>query len=71
MRVQLVAQTNNAVGDSDPSNIIKVSCPSNPPATFVTQQPSYKKGTVIMGWDAPSGTEHAPMGEELIFYRLV
>jgi len=69
MKVAVVVATDNAVGDSEPSNVINVTCPASPPSPHITQQPSFKKGTIIVAWDRPPGMEHAPYGEDIIYYR--
>ena len=69
VRVSVVAVTGHAVGDSRPSDIVKVMCPSIPPAPTVTQQPSYKAGSVVLAWDRPAAMEHISHGEDIIMYR--
>ena len=61
--------TDGKVKDSDVSNTVKVTCPSLPPNVSLNQQPSYKKGTVTVAWDRPPGSESAPFGEEILYYR--
>ena len=69
IKVSVVVATDNAVGDSEPSNMINVTCPSTPGAPHITQQPSFKKGTMIVAWERPGGMDHAPFGEDVIYYR--
>ena len=67
--VQVVAVVQHQVGNSEPSNSIRVSCPPRPPPVFVQQQPSFKKGTVIVAWEKPNSGEHVPYGEDVVMYR--
>lgn len=69
--VQVLAVTNHQVGESEPSNAVRVSCPPRPPPVLVQQQPSYRKGSVIVGWEKPNAGEHVPYGEDIIMYRYV
>ena len=52
-QVQIVAITNHPVGDSRPSNTLVVTCPVQPEPPLIVNQPSYKKGVVVIAWDAP------------------
>lgn len=61
--------TDGKVGDSDLSNVIKVTNPAVPPPVSLAQQPSYKQGTVTLAWERPAGMENAPFGEDIIYYR--
>lgn len=49
----MIAVTNHPVGDSRPSNTINVTCPTIPGSPLIVNQPSYKKGVVVIAWDAP------------------
>ena len=69
VKVTIVALTDHPVGHSEPSNTIKVICPHQPPPPPIGQQPSYKKGSVIVAWDKPPGTDSVPYGEDIVFYR--
>ena len=69
--VTVVTVTDHPIGNSPPSNAIKVTAPHKPPAPHLTEQPSYKKGAVIVAWDKPEGTEHMPYGEDIVSYRSV
>ena len=48
-----MAITNHPVGDSRPSEPLTIICPSLPEPPLITNQPSYKKGVVIIAWDPP------------------
>lgn len=67
--VTVAAVTTHPVGDSQPSNVIKVTCPHKPMVPLITQQPSYKQGSVLIAWEKPPGSEHAAHGEDIVFYR--
>lgn len=49
----MVAITGHVVGDSRPSNTLTVVCPLLPEPPLLVHQPSYKRGVVIVAWDAP------------------
>ncbi len=67
IQVNVVALTSHSIGNSDPSNTVQVTCPARAPAPHVTQQPSYKKGSVTIAFEKPTG--NVPHGEDIIFYR--
>ena len=59
-----------SVGHSDKSNVITVCCPPSPPPPSLSQQPSYKQGTAVVGWERPSEHRVSDLGEDIIFYRV-
>ena len=71
IKVNVQSLTERSIGDSELSNTVRVTCPAKPPPPAISQQPSYKNGTVMVGWDRPAGFEHATYGEDIGFYRCV
>ncbi|XP_064633270.1 uncharacterized protein LOC135491376 [Lineus longissimus] len=67
--IQVVACTTHAVGNSQASTPLLVSCPLKPPVPTISQQPSYKKGCVVIGWEKPTGREFA-IGEDIVLYSI-
>lgn len=53
-----------AAQESNPSKTIHITCPRRPPAPTISQQPSYKRGCVLLAWDKPRG--HPDTSEETI-----
>lgn len=53
LQVQVIALTNHPVGDSRPSNSLQVVCPADPEPPLIVSQPGFKKGLVVVAWDAP------------------
>ena len=48
-----------------------MTCPPKPPVPQAGQQPSYKRGSVIVGWEKPNAGQAVPFGEDIVFYRSV
>ena len=62
--INVVAVMARAAQESNPSKTIHITCPRRPPAPTVSQQPSYKRGCVLLAWDKPRG--HPDTSEETI-----
>ena len=67
--VNVVAVTSHSIGNSELSNTLQVTCPTQPASPHIVQQPSYKKGSVTIAFEKPS--DNVPYGEDIIFYRWV
>ena len=67
INVNVVAVTSHSIGNSEPSNTLQVTCPTQPAPPHIVQQPSYKKGSVTIAFEKPSN--NVPYGEDIIFYR--
>ncbi|XP_067685414.1 uncharacterized protein [Haliotis asinina] len=69
LSVYVVAITSRASQESEPSRTMHITCPRRPPAVVISQQPSYKKGCVLVAWDKPRYT-HASNDEEISLYSI-
>ncbi|XP_046358181.2 uncharacterized protein LOC124136325 [Haliotis rufescens] len=69
LSVYVVAITSRASQESEPSRTMHITCPRRPPAVAISQQPSYKKGCVLVAWDKPRYT-HASNDEEISLYSI-
>ncbi|XP_076447663.1 uncharacterized protein LOC143284653 isoform X3 [Babylonia areolata] len=62
--INVVAVMARAAQESAPSKTIHITCPRRPAAPTISQQPSYKRGCVLLAWDKPRG--HPDSTEETI-----
>ena len=62
--INVVAVMARAAQESAPSKTIHITCPRRPAAPTISQQPSYKRGCVLLAWDKPRG--HPDTTEETI-----
>ncbi|CAH1782616.1 unnamed protein product [Owenia fusiformis] len=70
IRVKVITLTEHRVGNSGPSNIVKVSCPNCPPPPNISQQPSYKRGLVIIAWEKPESIGGSDKREDILYYNI-
>ena len=68
LSVYVVAVTKQANQESDPSRVIHITCPRQPPGITVAQQPAYKQGCVLISWDRPQGHNYATNEEDISLY---
>ncbi|ELT90741.1 hypothetical protein CAPTEDRAFT_219540 [Capitella teleta] len=68
--VAVTTLSEHPIGNSQPSNSIRVTAPSPPDAPYISEQPSHKKNAVIVAWQKPEASEHAPYGEDIVAYRV-
>lgn len=54
MTVNIVSVLARAGQESAPSKTIHITSPVRPPAPTISQQPSYRKGCVLIAWDKPN-----------------
>ena len=57
LKVAVRACTNHSVGCSEPSNLIRVTCPQQPIPPILEEHPSYKRDTIVIGWQKPLAIE--------------
>ncbi|GFR62047.1 fibronectin, partial [Elysia marginata] len=70
LRVHLVAVSEFADQESEPSRSVHITCPPRPPAPVISQQPSYKRGCVLMAWTKPEGHSISSNQEAIAFYSI-
>ena len=68
IKVDVIAVTDHEVGNSQPSNTIKIACPVRPPTPSISQQPSFKKSAVIVAWEKPTYNTSSAF-EDISSYR--
>ncbi|XP_041347758.1 uncharacterized protein LOC121367568 [Gigantopelta aegis] len=68
--VYVVAVTSRANQESEPSKTIHLSCPRRPPVVSISQQPSYKKGCVLVAWDKPHNFVSSSNEEAISLYSI-
>jgi hypothetical protein len=66
--IEIVALTNWIVGQSNPSNKISLLCPNRPYAPLITQAPSAKPFTVIIGWKSVR-TRSTNKQDQILLYK--
>ena len=62
--INVVAVMARAAQESAPSKTIHITCPRRPAVPTISQQPSYKRGCVLLAWDKPRG--HPDSTEESV-----
>ncbi|XP_012935394.1 uncharacterized protein LOC101845075 isoform X2 [Aplysia californica] len=70
LSVYVVAVSEFADQESEPSQTLHISCPLRPPAPSISQQPSYKRGCVLMAWNKPTGHTYSSNDEAVTFYSI-
>ncbi|GFN84346.1 fibronectin, partial [Plakobranchus ocellatus] len=70
LRVHLVAVSEFADQESEPSRSVHITCPPRPPAPVISQQPSYKRGCVLMAWNKPGNLSISSNQEAITFYSI-
>ncbi|KAL5013163.1 hypothetical protein ScPMuIL_007433 [Solemya velum] len=70
LSVYVVAVTKQASIESEPSRTIHLTCPRRAPAVSISQQPSYKRGTVLIAWERPEGHTFATNEEDISLYGV-
>lgn len=68
LSVYVAAVTKQASQESEPSRVLHITCPRQPPAVAVSQQPSYRQGTVLISWERPKGHTFATNEEDISLY---
>ncbi|KAH9503746.1 hypothetical protein Btru_066540, partial [Bulinus truncatus] len=56
--------------ESEPSRIVHFTCPPQPTAPVISQQPSYKRGSVLIGWTKPESHGLNSLEEAVAFYII-
>ncbi|CAL1538548.1 unnamed protein product [Lymnaea stagnalis] len=70
LSIYVVALSEFGEDESDPSKTIHITCPPRPPAPVISQQPSYKRGCVLIAWAKPEGYGYASHPEAISSYSI-
>ena len=65
--INIVAES--TAQESEPSKTVHITCPSRPTAPCISQQPSYKRGCVLIAWSRPTGFEN-PRDRVVLAYSI-
>ncbi|XP_059161356.1 uncharacterized protein LOC131944640 isoform X2 [Physella acuta] len=56
--------------ESESSPTLRITCPAVPPVPIVSQQPSYKRGSVLIAWTKPEAQDQRSNEETITFYSI-
>ncbi|KAK3103976.1 hypothetical protein FSP39_023382, partial [Pinctada imbricata] len=68
--VYVVAVTRQNGMKSEPSREVHITCPRRPPKPYISQQPSFKNGCVLVAWNKPDGVHAAVRQEGISRYAI-
>ena len=66
--IEIVTLTNAIIGQSNPSNMISVMCPHVPNSPLITQLPTIRPNSVVIGWK-PSEPRSNHKWDDILFYK--
>jgi hypothetical protein len=67
--IQIVTLTNETIGRSEPSNVVTLVCPHKPPAPVISQLPTVRPNSIVVGW-RPSEPRSSNNYDRALFYKL-
>ncbi|KAK6994911.1 fibronectin, partial [Biomphalaria glabrata] len=70
MSIYVTAFSEFGQDESDPSRTVHITCPPRPTAPVISQQPSYKRGSVLIGWTKPESQGLNSREEAISFYVI-
>lgn len=68
--IEIVTLANSIVGQSKPSNQISLICPMTPNAPLITQLPTVRPNSVVIGWK-PVIPRTNNKWDQILFYKYV
>lgn len=66
--IEILTLTNWMIGSSQPSNKITLVCPNRPQAPLITQVPSLRTNSVVIGWK-PVEPRSSSKADQILFYK--
>ncbi|XP_055882729.1 uncharacterized protein LOC106055997 isoform X2 [Biomphalaria glabrata] len=70
MSIYVTAFSEFGQDESEPSRTVHITCPPRPTAPVISQQPSYKRGSVLIGWTKPESQGLNSREEAISFYVI-
>lgn len=66
--IEIVTLTNSIVGESKPSNLITLICPRRPSPPLISQLPTVRPNSAIIGWK-PCEPKSSNKCDQILFYK--
>jgi len=66
--IEILTLTNWMIGSSQPSNMITLLCPERPNAPLITQLPSLRSNSVVIGWK-PVEPKSNNKSDQILLYK--
>lgn len=66
--IEIITLTNAIVGQSEPSNTISLICPRPPAAPLISQLPTVRPNSVVIGWK-PNDMRVNNKYDQVLFYK--
>lgn len=67
-KIEIATVTNSIVGQSKPSNAITIVCPQRPKAPLITQLPTVRPYSAVVGWK-PADPRSTNKYDQILFYK--